>query len=225
MSGLLALDAGLSIFELARYMGTSVEMIDRVYGHLAHGAEDTARARLDAAYTERLAQERPAADGGVTRRGRDAARILKRAMGSNCHDPQLGKLLRGDGAAALSRAAPATGRSRPPRRRCPDAARMLGSAGGGSRVFPSVLATNLRHAQSSQDSNSGPSVPSDYKQRDAARCVWPAKRPIWTAARCTQMQPAEPSPYAHGTRAQLVSVGVTRSWAKRNSSSLSRPRP
>lgn len=95
----------------------------------------------------------------------------------------------------------------------------------GPRVFPSVLATNLRHAQSSQDSNSGPLVPSDYKQRDAARCVWPAKRPIWTAARCTQMQPAEPSPYAHGTRAQLVSVGVTRSWAKRNSSSLSRPRP
>ena len=105
-----------------------------------------------------------------------------------------------NGAAALSRAAPATGRSRPPRRRCPDAARMRGSAGGGSRVFPSVLATNLRHAQSSQDSNSGPLVPSDYKQRDAARCVWPAKRPIWTAARCTQMQPAEPSPYAHGTR-------------------------
>ena len=73
----------------------------------------------------------------------------------------------------------------------------------GPRVFPSVLATNLRHAQSSQDSNSGPLVPSDYKQRDAARCVWPAKRPIWTAARCTQMQPAEPSPYAHGTRVSL----------------------
>lgn len=45
-----ALDAGLSIFELARYMGTSVEMIDRTYGHLAHGAEETARAKLDAAY-------------------------------------------------------------------------------------------------------------------------------------------------------------------------------
>ncbi|MEO6349730.1 MAG: hypothetical protein ABIP53_03680 [Candidatus Limnocylindrales bacterium] len=28
-----------SIFELARYMGTSVEMIDRTYGHLAKGAE------------------------------------------------------------------------------------------------------------------------------------------------------------------------------------------
>jgi integrase len=37
-----ALDAGLSIFELARYTGTSVEMIDRTYGHLAQGAEDAA---------------------------------------------------------------------------------------------------------------------------------------------------------------------------------------
>jgi len=40
-----ALDAGLSIFELGTpYMGTSVEMIDRTYGHLAKGAEDSARA-------------------------------------------------------------------------------------------------------------------------------------------------------------------------------------
>ena len=31
--------------ELARYMGTSVEMIDRTYGHLAKGAEDSARAQ------------------------------------------------------------------------------------------------------------------------------------------------------------------------------------
>jgi len=49
-----ALDAGLSIFELARYMGTSVEMIDRTYGHLAQGAEQTARAKLDAAYARRI---------------------------------------------------------------------------------------------------------------------------------------------------------------------------
>ena len=43
-----ALAAGLSIFELARYMGTSVDMIDRTYGHLARGSEDVARAKLDA---------------------------------------------------------------------------------------------------------------------------------------------------------------------------------
>ena len=38
-------------------MGTSVEMIDRTYGHLAKGAEDSARAKLDA-YAGRLGQER-----------------------------------------------------------------------------------------------------------------------------------------------------------------------
>jgi integrase len=43
-----ALGVGLSIFELARYMGTSVEMIDRTYGHLAAGSEQAARDKLDA---------------------------------------------------------------------------------------------------------------------------------------------------------------------------------
>jgi integrase len=43
-----ALAAGVSIFELARVMGTSVKMIDRTYGHLAHDSEQAIRARLDA---------------------------------------------------------------------------------------------------------------------------------------------------------------------------------
>jgi integrase len=43
-----ALAAGVSIFELARAMGTSVKMIDRTYGHLAHDSEQAIRARLDA---------------------------------------------------------------------------------------------------------------------------------------------------------------------------------
>jgi integrase len=43
-----ALAAGVSIFELARLMGTSVKMIDRTYGHLAHDSEETIRARLEA---------------------------------------------------------------------------------------------------------------------------------------------------------------------------------
>ena len=43
-----ALDAGLSIFDLSRYMGTSVEMIDRTYGHLARDSDDAIRARLNA---------------------------------------------------------------------------------------------------------------------------------------------------------------------------------
>jgi integrase len=43
-----ALAAGISTFELARLMGTSIAMIDRTYGHLARDSEDTIRARLDA---------------------------------------------------------------------------------------------------------------------------------------------------------------------------------
>jgi integrase len=43
-----ALAAGVSIFELSRIMGTSAAMLDRVYGHLAHGSADAIRAKLDA---------------------------------------------------------------------------------------------------------------------------------------------------------------------------------
>jgi integrase len=43
-----AIGAGIGLYELARYMGTSVEMLDRTYGHLTPGAEQAARAQLDA---------------------------------------------------------------------------------------------------------------------------------------------------------------------------------
>jgi integrase len=43
-----ALAAGISIFELAGLMGSSVQMIDSRYGHLARHSEATIRARLDA---------------------------------------------------------------------------------------------------------------------------------------------------------------------------------
>ncbi len=43
-----ALAGGVSIFELARLMGTSVAMIDRRYGHLAKDSEEAIRARLEA---------------------------------------------------------------------------------------------------------------------------------------------------------------------------------
>ena len=43
-----ALAGGVSIFQLARLMGTSVKMIDRTYGHLAHDSEDHLRELLDA---------------------------------------------------------------------------------------------------------------------------------------------------------------------------------
>lgn len=38
----------MGIFTLARRMGTSVKMIDRTYGHLAHDAEDQDRGLMDA---------------------------------------------------------------------------------------------------------------------------------------------------------------------------------
>jgi integrase len=43
-----SLAAGVSLFSLARRMGTSVEMIDRTYGHLAPDAESYERELLDA---------------------------------------------------------------------------------------------------------------------------------------------------------------------------------
>jgi hypothetical protein len=59
-----ALAAGVSTFELARLMGTSVAMIDRTYGHFARDSEDSIRARLEA--WDRLFWRR----SGVRRRGR-----------------------------------------------------------------------------------------------------------------------------------------------------------
>jgi integrase len=43
-----SLAAGMSIFTLARRMGTSVQMIDQTYGHLARDADDYDRGLLDA---------------------------------------------------------------------------------------------------------------------------------------------------------------------------------
>ena len=39
-------------------------MIDRTYGHLAQGAEEAARAKLDAAYANRVGQEVATAESG-----------------------------------------------------------------------------------------------------------------------------------------------------------------
>jgi integrase len=43
-----SLVAGMSIFTLARRMGTSVQVIDATYGHLAHDADEHDRELLDA---------------------------------------------------------------------------------------------------------------------------------------------------------------------------------
>jgi hypothetical protein len=58
-----ALAAGVSIFELARLMRTSVAMIDRTYGHLARDSEDTIRARLDARARRLGVDQASTADG------------------------------------------------------------------------------------------------------------------------------------------------------------------
>ena len=42
-----AIAAGIGLFELARLMGTSVEQIDRTYGHLLPDSLERARAALD----------------------------------------------------------------------------------------------------------------------------------------------------------------------------------
>ena len=48
-----ALAAGVSVFELARIMGTSVRMIERDYGALLQGSGDAIRGKLDA-YLDRF---------------------------------------------------------------------------------------------------------------------------------------------------------------------------
>lgn len=50
-----ALRAGVSIFDLSRFMGASLAMIDRHYGHLARDGREHAVALLDAFATETAA--------------------------------------------------------------------------------------------------------------------------------------------------------------------------
>jgi integrase len=43
-----ALAAGISLYELSRYMGASVRVLEMHYAHLVKDAEETARGKLDA---------------------------------------------------------------------------------------------------------------------------------------------------------------------------------
>lgn len=52
-----AIAAGVSLFELARFMGTSVEQIDRTYGHLLPDSIDRTRSALDTFVTVNTAKE------------------------------------------------------------------------------------------------------------------------------------------------------------------------
>jgi integrase len=58
-----ALAAGVSVFEFARIMGTSVRMIERHYGALLQGSGEAIRGKLDA-YLDRLGQESATAAEG-----------------------------------------------------------------------------------------------------------------------------------------------------------------
>ena len=55
-----ALAAGVTVFELARVMGTWVTMIERPYGHLARDSEAAILARLEARASTERAVEREA---------------------------------------------------------------------------------------------------------------------------------------------------------------------
>jgi integrase len=52
-----SLSAGVPAYDVARYMGTSVRMLDLTYGHLIRGSEEVARDRLDAFTSGRSGQE------------------------------------------------------------------------------------------------------------------------------------------------------------------------
>jgi hypothetical protein len=58
-----SLAAGVSVFELAGFMGTTVKMIERRYGKVLQGAGAASAAKLDA-YLDRLGQEQATAAEG-----------------------------------------------------------------------------------------------------------------------------------------------------------------
>ena len=74
-------------------MGTSVEMIDRTDGDLAHGAAQTAREKLDAAYAIRSGHEVAVAESGESSSTPLSRMNSEAGDGVRTHDPQLGKLM------------------------------------------------------------------------------------------------------------------------------------
>jgi hypothetical protein len=70
-----ALRAGVPVFAVSRFMGSSIAMIDYHYGHLAHDSREHAVSLLDA-----LALER-AVDAGWTPPGRPANPVPARVSG------------------------------------------------------------------------------------------------------------------------------------------------
>ena len=77
-----ALRAGVPVFAVSRFMGTSIAMIDRHYGHLANDSREHAVALLDA-----LAFER-AVDAAWTSSRTPLKPVGKANMGSRTHRPR-----------------------------------------------------------------------------------------------------------------------------------------
>ena len=80
-----ALRAGVPVFAVSRFMGTSIAMIDRHYGHLANDSRDHAVALLDAlafertvdaAWTSPQLPARPLNQRGSRPRGRRVRRVV-----------------------------------------------------------------------------------------------------------------------------------------------------
>jgi integrase len=78
-----ALRAGIPVFAVSRFMGSSIAMIDRHYGHLAHDSREHAVALLDA-----LAFER-AVDAAWTLPRAPRKPVKKAVSGSQAHQPHM----------------------------------------------------------------------------------------------------------------------------------------
>jgi hypothetical protein len=78
--GFSQLSVGISLRDVARYVGTSVVQISKTYGHLAEGAEAAALAKLDAA-AEGLGAQSNGRHPAHQRSGSTDASMLSRASG------------------------------------------------------------------------------------------------------------------------------------------------
>jgi hypothetical protein len=70
-----ALRAGVPVFAVSRFMGSSIAMIDYHYGHLAHDSREHAVSLLDALAFERVV------DTGWTLRGKPTNHVPARVSG------------------------------------------------------------------------------------------------------------------------------------------------
>ena len=78
-----AIAAGVSLFELSRFMGTSVEQIDRTYGHLLPDSLDGTRTAIDSFVSRRSVSE-------DARRADDFSPLRCVGCGTTAFDPRPG---------------------------------------------------------------------------------------------------------------------------------------